>query len=76
MLGMVAGTGLMMANHFTSAVTVLHWGPESIPVYIAIVAVFLNFIVSILGTLLLSRWPATRGVDQTTPVDYDAGSTP
>jgi SSS family solute:Na+ symporter len=73
-LGMVAGTGLMMVNHFTSAVTILHWGRESIPVYIAVVAVLLNFFVSIVGTLLLSIWPATRGVDQTTSVDYDTGS--
>ncbi len=73
-LGMATGTSLMAMNHFTSAVTVIHWGREAMPVYIAVVAVLLNFAASILGTLLLSAFSSTRGTDQTCAADYDTGS--
>lgn len=68
--GTVAGTGLMWANHFKSAVYVCSIGGETVPVYIAILAVALNFVLAALLTLVLRAFPQTAGRDETCSEDY------
>ncbi|EQD76926.1 sodium/proline symporter [mine drainage metagenome] len=68
--GTAVGTGLMWANHFTSAVYVCSIGGETIPVYIAILAVGVNFAITALFTFALQVFPSTAGLDETHDGDY------
>ncbi len=68
--GTLTGTGLMWANHFASAVYVCSIGGENLPVYIAILAVGVNFMVAVVFTLIFRGFSTNVGLDETQIEDY------
>ncbi|MGO4706814.1 monocarboxylate uptake permease MctP [Microvirga sp. 2MCAF38] len=69
-VGIVTGTWMAASQGFQSAVVPLSLDGLTIPGYAALYALGLNFAVSIVLTLALNPFRATRGTDQTAAADY------
>lgn len=70
--GMTTGTWLMATNRFTSAVYVCSIDGESIPVYIAILALGVNLLTTVFFTFVLKRLAWASKSDETCDEDYVA----
>ena len=68
--GLVSGTWMVASNGFQSAVFPLAIDGLTIPGYAALYALAINFVVSIVLSLLLNPIRATRGTDRTSAADY------
>jgi SSS family solute:Na+ symporter len=66
---MIAGTAMAVSQNFAS-VYPLGLGGTTIPGYAALWSVILNFIVAIIGTVVLNAASVTNGRDETADVDY------
>ncbi|NIX77756.1 monocarboxylate uptake permease MctP [Microvirga terricola] len=69
-VGIVTGTWMAATQSFQSAVVPFSLDGLTIPGYAALYALGLNFIVSIVLSLVLNQVRATRGADQTVAADY------
>lgn len=69
--GMITGTILVIARGFTSSIYPFTFGSYTVPVYIAIVALAANLIVTVILTPLLHAIGIRDGEDLTTPADYE-----
>jgi solute:Na+ symporter, SSS family len=72
-LGMITGTAMAVSQNFAS-VYPLQVGTMTIPGYAALYAVVLNFVVAIVGTLVLNAMSVSSGADHTAPLDYTSMS--
>jgi SSS family solute:Na+ symporter len=70
-VGMLVGTGMAVSQNFAS-VYPLALGGLLIPGYAALWSVIANFIVAIVGTLVLNAASVTSGRDETAETDYTA----
>jgi SSS family solute:Na+ symporter len=68
--GLVSGTWMVASNGFQSAVFPLAIDGLTIPGYAALYALAINFVVSIVLSLLLNPIRVTRGTDRTSAADY------
>ena len=68
--GLVSGTWMVASNGFQSAVFPLAIDGLTIPGYAALFALAINFVVSIVLSLLLNPIRLTRGTDRTSAADY------
>jgi SSS family solute:Na+ symporter len=70
--GMVTGTGMMLALHFSSSVFPLTILGATIPVYAAVAALVVNLGVSVALSPLYRLAGVSGGEDFTAPTDYEA----
>jgi SSS family solute:Na+ symporter len=70
-VGMLAGTAMAISQNFAS-VYPLHLGDTTIPGYAALYSLILNFVVAIVGTLVLNAASVETGRDETAEMDYTA----
>jgi SSS family solute:Na+ symporter len=68
--GLFSGTWMVASNGFQSAVFPLAIDGLTIPGYAALYALAINFVVSIVLSLLLNPIRVTRGTDRTSAADY------
>jgi solute:Na+ symporter, SSS family len=68
-VGMIAGTAMAVSQNFAS-VFPLALGGTTVPGYSALWSVILNFVVAIIGTVVLNAAAVTNGRDETADVDY------
>jgi SSS family solute:Na+ symporter len=68
--GLISGTWMVASNGFQSAVFPLAIDGLTIPGYAALYALAINFVVSIVLSLLLNPIRVTRGTDRTSAADY------
>ncbi len=66
--GLITGTSTALVNNYT-----LHLGSFSVTAFSGFQAVLLNFVVAIILTPVFQMVGAKRGVDATSPSDYDIG---
>ena len=69
--GMVAGTWMANELDFKTSVYALDLFGWTINAYEGVIALLLNLIVAVVGTLVLSAFGVRRGVDETEPEHYD-----
>ena len=74
--GLVSGTWMVASNGFQSAVFPLAIDGLTIPGYAALYALAINFVVSIVLSLLLNPIRVTRGTDRTSAADYHFDTPP
>lgn len=70
--GLVAGTWMIVAQNFLSAIVTISIGSFKLPIYAAIVALALNLAISTALTPLLRFLQIRAGEDETTPADFEA----
>ncbi len=73
--GMLAGTLIVVAQHFQSSVYSLVIAGVTIPVFGAVVALVLNLLLCALGTLIFNAIGLLAGEDTTSPADFIAQPT-
>jgi SSS family solute:Na+ symporter len=71
LIGMSVGTALVIANKFNSSVYSFTFGTFTLPIYIAIIALAVNLVVTVVLTPLLQLVGIQDGEDVTTPADYE-----
>lgn len=69
--GMVAGTGMAIANHFKGSVYTLHIGGSAYPAYAAVYALIVNIVVTVLLTAVFNAMKVGAGEDKTAHHDYE-----
>jgi len=69
--GMIAGTGMAIANHFKGSIYALHIGGTTISAYAAIYALIVNIVVAVVLSLVFNAAGVGVGADKTSHQDYD-----
>lgn len=69
--GMLLGTGMVAAQHFTTSIYPLHVGDLTVPGYAALYSLPVNIGVAIILTVILRAFKTPAGVDQTAAADYE-----
>lgn len=70
-VGMAAGTGMAMANHFKSSIYALHIGSSTYSAYAAIFALIANVVVTVVLSVIFNALKVGAGEDTTTAHDYE-----
>jgi SSS family solute:Na+ symporter len=70
--GLAVGTWMIVAQNFLSSIFVVSIGGVNLPIYVAIVALAVNLLLSTALTPLLRFLQVRAGVDATTPTDFEA----
>jgi len=73
--GMVLGTWLAIAQHFTTSIFTLTFLGYSVPLYTAVIALAANLVVCCVGTPLCRLVGLADGEDATTSADYASNPT-
>jgi SSS family solute:Na+ symporter len=68
--GLILGTWMVMVQNFASSIYPLKLGSMILPVYVAVIALMLNLLLSIVLTFVYKSLGIPRGEDATSPADY------
>lgn len=70
--GLVVGTWLIVAHNFLSSIATIGLGAFRAPIYVAIIALAVNLLLSVTLTLLFHFFQVRSGEDTTSPADFEA----
>jgi SSS family solute:Na+ symporter len=70
--GLVVGTWLIVAHNFLSSIATIGLGALHMPIYVALIALAVNLLLSATLTPLLRFFQIRSGEDTTSPADFEA----
>jgi SSS family solute:Na+ symporter len=70
--GLVVGTWLIVAQNFLSSIATVELGTFHLPIYVALIALAVNLLLSTMLTPLLRFFRVRAGEDTTLPADFEA----
>ncbi len=70
--GLVVGTWLIVAHNFLSSIATIGLGALQVPVYVALIALAVNLLLSATLTPLLRFFQVRSGEDTISPADFEA----